>query len=235
VWRAAKVLIVVILAALVAVAGVAFATMRDSDPRLFPALPGEPDVRVIVADHGWHAGLILSVSDLAAATGTDYPLVRALAKRFHSYEAVEIGWGDEAFYRFAPAISDLDVGMAANALLGLNDSTVLHIAGFNGVADQVFSGSNLVELRLSQAGFERLVTALEQSLVTGMDGEPVELGQGVYGASLFIRANGHYSLLMTCNRWLGNLLAAAGVPVSPAPSTLSSTLMIELRWRAGGA
>jgi hypothetical protein len=61
--------------------------------------------------------------------------------------------------------------------------------------------------------------------------QPVELGKGIYGPSLFYRANGHYSVINTCNMWIGELLASAGLKVSPVSSVASPGLLAELRWR----
>jgi len=61
--------------------------------------------------------------------------------------------------------------------------------------------------------------------------QPIELGKGLYGPSLFYRAAGHYSLFRTCNIWIAGLLASGGMKVSPVPSVMSMGLLAEIRWR----
>ena len=60
-----------------------------------------------------------------------------------------------------------------------------------------------------------------------------DLGRGLYGASLFYPANGHFSIFKVCNHWIADLLGAAGLPVAPVLATLPSGLILDLRWRAG--
>jgi hypothetical protein len=62
---------------------------------------------------------------------------------------------------------------------------------------------------------------------------PEELGPGLYGMSLFFRANGTFHLFHVCNHWIADLLDAAGVPTAPVLATLPSGLLLDLKWRSG--
>jgi hypothetical protein len=62
---------------------------------------------------------------------------------------------------------------------------------------------------------------------------PEELGPGLYGTSLFFRANGTFHLFHVCNHWIADLLDAAGVPTAPLLATLPSGLLLDLKWRSG--
>ena len=62
---------------------------------------------------------------------------------------------------------------------------------------------------------------------------PEELGRGLYGMSLFFRANGAFHLFNVCNHWIANLLDAAGVPTTPVLATLPFGLLLDLEWRSG--
>ncbi|MDO9417304.1 DUF2459 domain-containing protein [Pararhizobium sp.] len=219
-------------AALLVVAIVGLATMRFADPALYPPAASERHYGVGLADHGIHTGLILNRADLAemALTMND-PVLIALSERFAFYGYLEIGWGDETFYRFAPAWSDITLKMGSRALFGFNGATVLHIAGFEQGATQSFPASDVVELSLSERGLRRLAEKLSASFARTQAGQPVELGQGIYGPSLFYQATGHYSLLNTCNRWISDLLSAAGLATSPVPAAFSPGLLAEIRAR----
>lgn len=222
-----------LLAILLALAGALLVTARASNPSLYPPAPGAPTVTVEIIDHGWHAGLVVEVGDIRRFSDRDRPLLAAAAGRFAAFRSIEVGWGDETFYRFAPAISDLDVGMAFDALVNGGNPSVLHLVGLDGGALEAFPGDDGVELRLTEAGFSRLLDGLERTFAAGPNGAPVDLGPGLYGPSLFFRSNEPYTLLNVCNHWIAGLLAAAGVPASPLPSTFSAGLLAELRWRAG--
>ena len=86
-------------------------------------------------------------------------------------------------------------------------------------------------IKLSQDGFHKLALQFANSFAVNELGDPIELGQGIYGPSLFYQAVGHYSLFYTCNRWLSDMLNTAGLASSPVPAIVSVGLLAELRYR----
>jgi uncharacterized protein (TIGR02117 family) len=220
-----------VLLALFMVAAVA--SRRAGDATLFPAPAGEPRVMVAVTAGTYHAGLVMPVAELAAAAArTAHGEVIGIAARFQAYPYVEIGWGDEGFYRLVPTVAALTAGEALRALFRPGNPSVLHVVGFDRLPVADVAGLRTVPIALSQRGFERLVARLAESVATE-NGRPVELGQGLYGPSLFYRAKGEFSLFNVCNHWVGRLLDAAGVPTTPALDTLPLGLTLDLAWRAG--
>jgi uncharacterized protein (TIGR02117 family) len=215
-----------------ALAALYIATMRYGDAGLYPAHDGEETFPVYLADHGYHAGLIVRRSDLDrfSLTLKDKTL-SALFARYQAYEWIEIGWGDEQFYRFAPTISHVTASMALSALSGMNETTVLHVVGLSRAPEATFRNSDLQRIELSRSGVENLLRETAKTFATNQSGDPVELGRGIYGPSLFYRAQGRYSLLNTCNMWLGDLMTTAGLKVSPVAAITSTGLFVELRWR----
>lgn len=219
-------------AAVAVLAMLALVTAGAGDPRLFPPAPGTPAVEVTIVDHGYHAGVIVRTADLARLAATEgVPALTELQARFGAYPWLEIGWGDSAFYRLAPRLSDVTVKMAFAALAGSNDDSVLHVVGLEAEPVRSFPSADLQTLRLSPEGFSALAGRLAASFALDDAGQPEAIGPGLYGPSLFFRAKGRYSLLETCNHWVAGLAAAAGLKVSPVPATLSGGLMAELRWR----
>ena len=93
--------------------------------------------------------------------------------------------------------------------------------------------SDLVRLELGEASFARLADKLDASFARGAGGLPVELGRGLYGTSLFFRADGTFHLFNVCNHWVAGLLDAAGVPTAPVLATLPRGLLLDLEWRSG--
>jgi hypothetical protein len=97
-----------------------------------------------------------------------------------------------------------------------------------------FASSELVRLELGEAGFEKLAEKLDASFARDPNGLlPEPLGPGLYGTSLFFRANGAFHLFNVCNHWIANLLDAAGVPTAPVLATLPPGLLLDLTWRSG--
>jgi hypothetical protein len=89
---------------------------------------------------------------------------------------------------------------------------------------------------LSESGFLKLLERLDETFARAEASDlPVELGPGLYGASLFFRANGAFHLFRVCNHWVADLLNAAGLPATPVLATLPAGLFFDLKWRAGVA
>ena len=230
--RLAAVPVAVVAAASMALALFAFATAGTGDPGLYPPAPDDATVDLALVDHGYHAGLVLRTADVArAGAERGLPPLSALAARFGAYPFIEIGWGDSEFYRFAPRLSDVTVAMAVTALSGGNGGSVLHVVGLAAGPAESFPASDAQTLRLSEAGFDALANRLAAAFAVDGTGQPEALGPGLYGPSLFFRANGRYSLFATCNHWVAGLVAAAGLKVSPVPAVLSNGLLTEIRWR----
>jgi Protein of unknown function (DUF2459) len=224
-----------VLAAALALASLgAWLSLAPADPALYPARGA--GVRVAVLDHGWHSGIAIGQAELRAATvriARENPdlaeRLRWLAALFPSAEWLEIGWGDADFYRVTPGIGDVDPWLGLRALLWPTPSVLQVVPGFGAVA-AAFPRSQVVELELSEAGFERLAAALAATAPPAGPRPP--RGPSLYGGGAFYPAVPSYHLFRTCNHWVSTLLRAAGVPSSPLPSTFSDGLMAELRWRA---
>jgi uncharacterized protein (TIGR02117 family) len=230
--RFLKWLVMIVVALPLAVVLLYAFTMRFGDAALYPPARGTETFPIVIADHGYHAGLIIRRADLDRySLALNDPVLSALYVRYQAYEWLEIGWGDEQFYRFAPAISDVTVKMAFNALSGMNDATVLHVVGLGKAPEEVFKHSDLQRIHLSETGMQEVMKGVSLAFARDELLQPVELGKGIYGPSLFYRANGHYSVINTCNMWIGELLASAGLKVSPVSSVASPGLLAELRWR----
>jgi uncharacterized protein (TIGR02117 family) len=167
---------------------------------------------VQVIDHGLHAGLLLPAADLLQR-------LPALAEDFSDAGFIELGWGDEGFYR------NPDAGFAqgVRALFWSGDS-VLHLVHL-----PARPADGQLTLALDEAGYKRLLDYLLASFVLSADGRPQSLGPGLYGHSRFYQAKGRYSLLNTCNTWVAEALAAAGLPFASSRPLTASGLMAQLR------
>ena len=208
-------------------------TARPGDRSLWPPPVGSPATEVFVVSHGYHAGIVVPRRALEQSSRRGLSALGYVATRFAGYDRVEIGWGDEGFYREVPTLKSLTVALALRALLRPGNPSVLHVVGIKGDPRAMFPNSGLVQVDLGEAGFERLADKLDATFTRGPDGvRPEELGPGLYGASLFFRANGAFHVLNVCNHWIAGLLDAAGVPTAPILATLPSGLLLDLEWRS---
>jgi uncharacterized protein (TIGR02117 family) len=210
-------------------------TARSPDPALWPPAPGEPRIEIFVVSHGYHAGLVLPRETMAeAASQRGHVALGAMAQRFAGYRFVEIGWGDESFYRHVPNIASLTFGLAVRALFRPGNPSVVHVVGLPGYPREVFPRTDIIRVELSGGGFARMLDALEASFSKQGGSPPEPLGAGLYGPSLFYRGVDAFHVFNVCNHWVARLLSAAGVPTAPVPATLPPGLLLDLRWRAGG-
>lgn len=224
-----------ITVAVAAVIGLAVLTARAGDPALWPSAPGEPRVEIFVVSHGYHSGLVLPRETLAeAASRRGDAAIAAVSQRFAGFQWLEIGWGDEGFYRHVPDAASLTFGLAIRALFRPGNPSVVHVVGLSGNPRETFPNADLVRIELSSGGWARMLDKLEASFNKGDAGaRPEPLGPGLYGPSLFYRGVETFHIFNVCNHWVARLLSAAGVPTAPVLATLPSGLFLDLQWRAG--
>jgi uncharacterized protein (TIGR02117 family) len=216
-------------------AAAVFATARTADPALWPPVPGAPTVEIFLVSHGYHSGLVLPralVAEVAARRGD--AALSDVARRFSAYPWIEVGWGEENFYRSVPDVGSLSLTLAVRALFLPGNASVMHVVGVTWPPRTTFPKSDIVSIALSRDGFERALARIGESFSrSGEGGLPEALGPGLYGPSQFFRAVGSFNLFSVCNHWTAGILAAAGLPVAPVLATLPSGLFLDLRWRAG--
>jgi hypothetical protein len=96
----------VVIAVVAGLASAVFLTARSGDARLFPPGSVAPRVEIFVVSHGYHAGIVLPrafVAELAGRRG--HGALAALGARFADFRLIEIGWGEEEFYRNVPTVA----------------------------------------------------------------------------------------------------------------------------------
>ncbi len=180
---------------------------------LYPPSPGESVTSVWVVSHGWHTGIVVRRQDVPEGL---WPQLRD----FVGSELVEVGWGERDFY-MAPAGTS---GMALRAALWPS-SSVLHVGGFSGPAESYFPASEIVEIKLSRRGFEKLAVFLQKAYATDEAGGAIRLGPGQYPNSLFYLARETYHLFKTCNVWTARALRSAGCPITPFVSVTAGNVI----------
>jgi uncharacterized protein (TIGR02117 family) len=230
-WLKAAVGIALVLS--LALVGATFVTMRQGDATLFPADPAET-IPIFLTSNGFHSGLVLPVPEVARLASRDGAgALVDVAARFAAFSWVEVGWGEARFYREVPAVSLSDLRSILRALFNPGNGSVLHVVGFDGDPRRAFGHADIIRLPLSERGLAGLLRLLNASFARDEAGLPEPLGPGLYGASLFYRAVGSFSILNVCNHWTARLLDAAGVPTSPVLAILPLGLLWDLQRRSG--
>ncbi len=172
---------------------------------------------IFVIRHGWHTGIVVRAADVPEAA---WPA----RHDFAGADYLEVGWGDREYYQ-AP---DPSAWLALRALFWTTPG-VLHVVGFSGPVERYFTAAEIVELRVSEQGFARLVDYVCTSYELDPTGQPIALSRGQYGTSRFYASREEFHLFKTCNVWTGRVLCEAGVPVCAAPSLTADGLMSALK------
>jgi uncharacterized protein (TIGR02117 family) len=142
----------------------------------------EPTRTIYLVSHGWHVGVVVNRADIPDD-------VRLVDKDFSSAGYLKIGWGDRDFYQ-APSPH---LGIVLKALL-LPTPSVLHIVAFNDSVASYSPHSEIIRVRLSDAGFQRMIRYIAASYDRDPAGNLVPLGVGLYGVSQFYRSQETYHL-----------------------------------------
>lgn len=169
------------------------------------------EIPLYVVTHGWHTGLAMQAADIDFARWR--PLPHPARARY-----LEVGWGDRDYYP-APRFN---LWYAFKALAWPTPS-VLHVVGFDQAPARIFPASEVIELRLSRAGFERLLAYISASF----EPDPAPIAPSLYAAGAFYPSRERFHLFKTCNVWVARGLHEAGIEVRSSLTT--EGLMAQLR------
>jgi uncharacterized protein (TIGR02117 family) len=205
----ARVMMIFVLAA----CGACTAPVKDRAP----PYETETGTSLYLVSHGWHVGMILRQADIpdsAQPWGRDFP----------DAEYLEVGWGDRTFYQ---ALNP-HMGSALKAAL-LPTESVLHVFGFSGSVTARFPYGEIIEIKLSPTGMQRLAGYIAASFAWDEAGEIKSLGPNLYGNRRFYPSQETYHLFNTCNVWAARALRTAGLPITPAQAMTAEGLMSQAR------
>ena len=183
---------------------------------LLPTGPGEPSKTVYLVRQSWHAGIVVERADIP-------PGVWPQHNDFPGAEYLEVGWGDKDYY-MTPSPH---LGITLKAGL-LPTASVLHIVSFSRPVTHYFPRSEVIRIELSEAGFERLCSYLENSYALDEAGRSQPLGPSLYGTGRFYLSTESYHAFNTCNVWTARGLREAGCPITPAVNLTVDDLMTRV-------
>jgi uncharacterized protein (TIGR02117 family) len=172
--------------------------------------PASAGTDIFVCSNGVHTDFVLPVKAAAVDWSVRFPATD-FAVPIAAFDHVGIGWGDLDFYRTTPHWRDLRLGTAMRALVGLGRAAV-HVQYRFGPG----SAERCAGLRVDAAHYRALVAYIDAALSPALSpqGSPATpVPGGGYGPTDdFYFARGHFSLLKSCNVWVGEGLKAAGLP-----------------------
>jgi uncharacterized protein (TIGR02117 family) len=157
---------------------------------------------VFVCASAVHADLVVPIHDMATDWRSIFPDVAS-----NSAEGgyLAIGWGDLGFYHDTPTWSDVKLSTVLRALSGLGPTT-LHVLA----TDQPGNHASCQSLYVDRPGREALDAFILASIARDGSGAAKLLDHPTNGEA-FYAAQGYYSPWRTCNAWVEQALAAAGL------------------------
>ncbi|MBA4803526.1 MAG: DUF2459 domain-containing protein [Brevundimonas sp.] len=193
--------------------------VAPGDAALWRAAPGAPAVEAHLLDNGFHTDLALPRAALEARGGPLAEAVRSLPPG----DWILIGWGDAKFYvDQSPIHHRLPDG--ARAFFRPGNASVVMLDPAQRDPRRLFAGDGRRSFRLTPAGFRRLAQAVEDSLdLSG--GAPRIAAARPGDDARFFASRETFSVAHLCNHWTAGVLNAAGLPVRPFRSIVSSELM----------
>ena len=108
---------------------------------LYPPKINENTKTIYIVSHGWHTGIVVSIKDIANNIIPE-------KDDFKGSKYIEFGWGDEGFYQ-APKIT---IMLSLKAMF-IPTKTVMHVVGFSNDVLGVFPESEIIQLQISENGF----------------------------------------------------------------------------------
>ena len=131
--------------------GACGASQAASEPDAPSETPERDKIAIYVTSNGWHSEIVIARAQLSTSAipeATDFPDAPYLS----------FGWGDETYY----PEPDPTVEMALRAAL-VPTPAVVHMSGLRAHPSNVFPADEVVEVKLTQVEFQRLVTYLDAS------------------------------------------------------------------------
>lgn len=183
----------------------------------FPPTAGARHKTIHVVSHGWHTGVILARADIPTN-------VWPAQHDFKQFEFIEVGWGDDGFYR----AEKITTGITLKAIFWPTPS-VLHVVGLDRPPAESFPDSKVIRIQVTPQGLSNLCSFIDAAYTRTASGQTIPLGKGLYGESEFYRANGSYYFPRSCNYWTASALRSAGCPTVPLCSVTASCLMAQVK------
>ena len=160
-----------------------------------------PVVTIYLIAHEEHTGIAVPRAEIPAGL---WPEIRD----FPRADYLEVGWGERDYY------FGRDQGAWGTLRAGLWPTpSVVHVVGIRGPPARSFPQSEIIELRLPRAGFERLLRYIDDAYERSGSRAVDSLGPGLYGDSRFYPGRESFHLFRTCNVWSARGLRTAGLSV----------------------
>ena len=158
-------------------------------------------VEILIETNGVHTALVLPLVTPEKDWRGEFPAAD-LALPDRPYTHVSISWGEREVFLDTPTWWDLRPATVLR-IVGIGGEGMLHVAHYVRPAPS----DSERPLRLRREEYRRLVAAIERTLPP----RPRIRHPGYDAWDVFYDAPGNYTVTNTCNQWISDRLAEAGV------------------------
>jgi len=164
----------------------------------------ERGITILIETNGTHTGIVMPLRTREKDWAATFPEIMAM--RGGEATHVAVGWGEREVFLGVPTWGDLHP-LTALRILTTGGQSVMRVTPYVRPAPSEYHRP----VRLTQAQYRRLVRRIDESLAApDRDGMRRSL-PGTDRLSLYYPARGRYTLVRTCNSWVGDMLGDAGV------------------------
>ena len=158
-------------------------------------------VQIMVETNGVHTAIVMPAVSAQKDWRADFPADDVLAPN-RPYTHVSVSWGEREVFLNTPTWWDLSLPTVFGAATG--GEGLLHVSHYIRPAPS----PDHRQLTISHAEYARLIAIIEREILPASE-RTVYRGYSDY--DVFYDAPGTYHLGNTCNQWVSNALAAAGI------------------------
>lgn len=167
---------------------------------------GEAIVQIMVETNGTHTGIVVPIVSAAKDWRETFPSAAVPRPDGQLPTHLAIGWGEREVFLNVPTWGDLKVSTALR-IATVGGDPLMRVSHYVRPAP----GPNHRPVQITTAQYAQLVAAIETALPELAPGEARPILQGTYVDDAYYDALGSYTLLNTCNSWVGDRLAEAGI------------------------
>jgi len=158
-------------------------------------------VQIMIETNGVHTAIVIPAVSAQKDWRADFPADDVLAPN-RPYTHVSVSWGEREVFLNTPTWWDLSLPTVFGAATG--GEGLLHVSHYIRPAPS----PDHRQLTISHAEYARLIGIIEREILPASE-RTVYRGYSDY--DVFYDAPGTYHLGNTCNQWVSNALAAAGI------------------------
>jgi uncharacterized protein (TIGR02117 family) len=187
---------------------------------------GETRVGLVIG--GIHTDLLIPLTPqvrarFAFAEGAGVPVLAEGA------EWLLVGWGAREFYTTAGTYADITASAVVSGVTG--DASVMRLEVLGWIGDL----SAVPMIRMDEVQFTGLLDTLDATFARDAKGVRIALDHpGFSPTDAFFTAKGGFNIFRTCNVWVGEVMAEAGIPFGTWTPTPQAMRLALWRFHAGG-